>query len=75
MPAASHLAITDSNQSSWKEFVAALKDCAKVMKEDKKLNKNHDVAMYGLTGTIPDKNLLHEFVSIHQACMLDTLEQ
>jgi len=44
------------------------------MKEDKKLNKNFDVAMYGLTGMIPDKNLLHEFVSIHQACILDTLE-
>lgn len=43
------------------------------MKADKTLNKNHDTAVYGMTGAIPDKNLLHRFVSIHQAAMLDTL--
>ena len=53
--------------------MSSLKECAKAMKADKSLNKNHSTAMYALTGSIPDKGLLHEFVSIHQAHMLDTL--
>lgn len=44
------------------------------MKADKSLNKNHTTALYAMTGSIPDKGLLHEFVSIHQAHMLDTLD-
>lgn len=35
------------------------------MKKDPKLNQNHDTAMYGMAGMIPDKSLLHEFVSVH----------
>jgi hypothetical protein len=43
------------------------------MKIDPSLNVNHDTAVYGLTGAIPDKALLDEFVCVHQAAMLDTL--
>lgn len=42
------------------------------MKIDTSLNVNHDTAMYGLTGAVPDKKMLNEFVFIHQAAMLDT---
>ena len=73
-PPGAHLAITDATAPNWKDFVASINDCVKVMKADKGLNKNHDTAVYGMTGAIPDKSLLHRFVSIHQAAMLDTLE-
>lgn len=43
------------------------------MKIDPSLNVNHDTAIYGLTGTIPDKKLLDEFICVHQAAMLDVL--
>ena len=46
-----------------------------MMKKDKSLNSNDDTALYGLTGSIPDKSLLREFVAIHQAAMLDTINQ
>jgi hypothetical protein len=42
------------------------------MKIDPALNVNHDTAMYGLTGAVPDKKMLNDFVFIHQAAMLDT---
>ena len=58
-PAAAHLAITDSSAGNWKHFVSSLKDCVAVMKKDPSLNVNHDTAVYGLTGQIPDKSLLH----------------
>lgn len=45
--------------------MSSLRECAKAMKADKSLNKNHSTAMYAMTGSIPDKGLLHEFVSIH----------
>ena len=52
-----------------------LQDCVSMMKKDKSLNSNDDTALYGLTGSIPDKSLLREFVAIHQAAMLDTIYQ
>jgi sphinganine-1-phosphate aldolase len=58
-PAAAHIAITDASQESWKDFINCVRECIKDMKNDKSLNKNHDTAVYGLTGVIPDKNLLH----------------
>lgn len=64
-PSGAHLAITDASAPNWKDFVVSIRECVKAMKEDPKLNKNHDTAVYGLTGAIPDKNLLHKFVSIH----------
>jgi hypothetical protein len=73
-PAGAHIAITDATSPNWKDFISSIKECVKVMKADKTLNKNHDTAVYGMTGAIPDKSLLHRFVSIHQAAMLDTLE-
>lgn len=73
-PPAAHLAITDATSGNWKDFISSVNECVKVMKSDKDLNKNHDTAVYGMTGAIPDKSLLHRFVSIHQAAMLDTLE-
>lgn len=72
-PSGAHLAITDATAPNWKDFVSSVRECVKAMKADPKLNKNHDTAVYGLTGTIPDKALLHKFVSIHQAALLDTL--
>ena len=45
------------------------------MKIDPSLNVNHDTAVYGLTGTIPDKSLLRVFACKHQAAMLDTLPE
>jgi sphinganine-1-phosphate aldolase len=64
-PPGAHLAITDANQESWQNFVHSLQDCVSMMKEDKSLNSNDDTALYGLTGSIPDKSLLREFVAIH----------
>lgn len=74
-PSGAHLAITDACAPNWKDFVTSIRECVKAMKADPKLNKNHDTAVYGLTGAIPDKSLLHKFVSIHQAALLDTLEK
>jgi len=51
-----------------------VKECTQAMKDDPKLNKNHDTALYGISGTIPDKSLLRDFVCVHQSAMLDTLE-
>jgi hypothetical protein len=73
-PASAHVGITDGNQANWKDFVKCVRECTKEMKADKTLNKNHDTALYGISGTIPDKSLLREFVCVHQAAMLDTLE-
>jgi hypothetical protein len=73
-PKGAHLAITDASAPNWKDFVSSIRECVAAMKADPKLNKNHDTAVYGLTGTIPDKALLHKFVSIHQSALLDTLE-
>lgn len=69
------MTITDANKGNWKVFVDGLKDCVQVMKKDPSLNKNFDTALYAMTGAIPDKGLLHEFISVHQACMLDTLPE
>lgn len=71
-PAGIHLAVTDSNQDSWEDFVKSVKKGIQAMKIDPSLNVNHDTAMYGLTGAVPDKNLLNHFVFIHQSAMLDT---
>ena len=72
-PAGIHLAITYANCENWEDFVRALKKGIQAMKADPALNVNHDTAVYGLTGAIPDKALLHEFVCIHQSAMLDTV--
>lgn len=68
------MAITDASAEHWKDFVDSIRYCTKLMKEDASLNKNQDTAIYGMTGTIPDKRLLREFIICHQAAMLDTLE-
>jgi len=72
-PPSAHLGITDSNQGNWKDFVKCIRECVKEMKADPKLNKNHDTALYGISGSIPDKSLLRDFVIVHQDAMLDTL--
>lgn len=64
-PAAAHIAITDASQANWKDFVNAMRECIKAMKEDPSLNVNHDTALYGMTGMVPDKQMLHEFCCIH----------
>jgi hypothetical protein len=43
------------------------------MKNDPQLNSNADTALYGMSKVIPDKALLRDFCSLHQAAMLDTL--
>jgi hypothetical protein len=73
-PAGAHLTITDANASSWPDFVDAIRDCVKELKSKPELNKNSDVALYCMTAQIPDKSMLHQFVSIHEAAMLDTLK-
>jgi hypothetical protein len=73
-PPAGHVAITDASSGNWKDFVNTLRASVKAMKADPSLNKNHDTALYGITGTIPDKRLLRDFVCMHQAAMLDTIE-
>jgi len=72
-PAGGHLAITDANQKNWKDFVNTLNSAVKQMKGDPSLNKNYDTALYGMTGAIPDKRLLREFICMHQSAMLDTI--
>jgi len=72
-PASAHIGLTDANAANWKDFVKCVRECTKEMKADSTLNKNHDTALYGITGTIPDKSLLREFVVVHQSAMLDTL--
>jgi len=74
-PAAIHLAITDSNADAWESFVKSVKKGIQSMKIDPSLNVNHDTAMYGLTGAIPDKKLLNDFVFIHQGLMLDCVPE
>ena len=73
-PPGGHLAITDATSGNWKDFVNSLKECVKDIKENPNLNENHDTAMYGMTGLVPDKRVLKDFVAIHQAAMLDTIE-
>jgi len=64
-PAGIHLAITNANCENWEDFVKSVKKGIQTMKLDPTLNQNHDTAVYGLTGAIPDKSLLREFVCIH----------
>lgn len=73
-PPAAHLAFTDASAEHWKDFVDAIRYCTKLMKDDKALNTNQDTAIYGMTGLIPDKRFLRQFIIVHQAAMLDTLE-
>ena len=73
-PGGAHLTITDANCDSWADFVDSVKDCVKAIKADPSLNSNSDTALYCMTGQIPDKSLLHQFVSIHESAMLDTLK-
>lgn len=72
-PASGHIGLTDANQCNWKDFVSTLRDCVVAMKADPSLNKNHDTALYGISGAVPDKALLRDFVCMHQNAMLDTL--
>lgn len=73
-PPAAHIAITDASSANYQDFIDSVRECVKAMKDDPSLNVNHDTAMYGMTGSIPDNNFMRKFVCIHQAAMLDTLE-
>ena len=73
-PASAHIALTQANCHAADDFIDSLRECIKVMKADKSLNQNHETALYGMTGMIPDNSFLRAFVCNHQAAMLDTLE-
>lgn len=68
------MVMTEATATNWRDFVKHVKDCTKLMKADPSLNVNHETALYGMTGMIPDKQFLRKFVCVHQAAMLDTLE-
>lgn len=51
----------------------AIRGCAEMMKNDPSLNVNHDTALYCIGDQIPDKDLLHDFVKVHSAALLDTM--
>ena len=70
-----HLAITDATQANWEDFVDSIRECVEAMKEDPSLNKSHSTALYGMTGMIPDKKFLRQFVCMHQSAMLDTIPE
>lgn len=53
------MTVTDANKDSWKDFVDSIDDCVQAMKKDPSLNTNDDTALYCMTGSIPDKSLLH----------------
>ena len=73
-PAGAHLTITAANAENWQDFVDSIRACVKILKSTPELNKNDDTALYCMTAQIPDKSMLHQFVSIHEAAMLDTLK-
>lgn len=73
-PGGAHLTITAANADAWPDFVDSIRQCVKILKSTPELNKNDDTALYCMTAQIPDKSMLHQFVSIHEAAMLDTLK-
>jgi hypothetical protein len=73
-PPSGHLTVTNATENHWQGFVTAVKECTKMMKADPSLNTNEDTAVYGMSGLIPDRALLHKFVKVHSAALLDTLE-
>ena len=58
MSPSTHMAFSDSNCDHWKDLVDAIRECIKLMKADKSLNKNETTAIYGLSGMVPDKAFL-----------------
>lgn len=64
-PAGLHLAITYATCDNYDHFIKSMKKGIEAMKIDPSLNTNHETAVYGLTGSIPDKGLLNEFVYLH----------
>jgi len=58
-PSGAHICVTMNIVNHWEKFVDSIHKCAELMKTDPKLNTNADTALYGMTGTIPDKGLLH----------------
>ena len=72
-PPSAHLTITTTTEGHWQDFVKAIKGCAQMMIKDPSLNVNPDKALYCIGDLIPDKNLIHTFIKVHSAAMLDTL--
>jgi uncharacterized protein YneF (UPF0154 family) len=64
-PSGAHVCITMNIVNHWQKFVDAIKQSTQKMKKNPELNTNEDTALYGMTGSIPDKKLIHQFVSIH----------
>jgi len=67
------LTITTTTEGFENDFVKAIKGCANMMLKDPSLNVNHDTALYCIGDLIPDKDLLHTFIKVHSAALLDTL--
>lgn len=75
MPPSAHLTITMETEPHWEDLVKSIKECAKMMIEDPSLNVNHDTALYCIGDLIPDKDLLHTFIKINSAALLDTMNE
>jgi hypothetical protein len=72
-PGGLHIAYTLCTAPLWREFIADLKYCIKLMRMKPELNHNSSVASYGTTASIPDGNFLGELAKMHSACILDIL--
>ena len=46
------------------QFVEDVKDSVRILREDPSLNKSETTALYGLTASIPDPNLVKEFLGM-----------
>ena len=72
-PAGLHLALTVATCYDWKEFVNAVKDCVKKMKEQPELNHNSNVATYGMASTMPSSVILDDMCHLYHRALLDAL--
>jgi len=70
-PISAHLVLTPNNIDSWAKFVSDVASAIEDLKSDPSLNHGVMVALYGMSGRIPDKNFLSHFCHIHTEEYLD----
>jgi hypothetical protein len=73
MPPSVHLAITASNSHAWKDFVRDVNEAIADMKENPKLNKAGDAALYGKADFFPDRKLVEPILLYYQDALLECL--
>mmetsp|Transcript_15088 Transcript_15088/g.14658 ORF Transcript_15088/g.14658 Transcript_15088/m.14658 type:complete len:189 (-) Transcript_15088:57-623(-) len=70
-PISAHIVLTPSNLSSWKKFISDVKQAIEDLKKDPSLNHSSTVALYGMSGSMPNQSFLAHFFHLHTEEYLD----